>query len=213
MRKVLRNVGSWSLLITKGGTKLLRSSGSRWIAHKWGAMKHNISKYGAYTSHLATLSEDATVKPVDKSKLKGYYKRWVDAKYLLGCAVFCAHTLQLVIKDGFKQAGNITKVLSKVSTIVSFSRESTLAAEVLEAEKRLKTANATRWNSHLQSIRLVPRTPEETLNSLNATHLSIYDRRILEDIVEILTPFETATQCIQGDKVVTSSMVILCMCS
>ena len=68
-----------------------------------------------------------------------------------------AHTLQLVIKDGFKQAGNITKVLCKVSTIVSFSKKSTLAAEVLEAEKRLKTANATRWNSQLQTIRSVLR--------------------------------------------------------
>ena len=28
---------------------------------------------------------------------------------------------------------------------------------------------------------------------------------------EILTPFETATQCIQGDKVVTSSMIVPCI--
>ena len=126
----------------------------------------------------------------------------------------CFTHTQLVIKDGFKQAGNITKVLSKVSTIVSFSKKSTLAAKVLEAEKCLKTANATRWNSQLQSIRsvLCMRIPGETLNSLNTTHLSTYDHQILEDIVEILTPFETATQCIYGDKVVTSSIVIPCIC-
>ena len=73
------------LSITKGGTKPVRASGSQWIAHKWGAMKSIISNFGAYTNHLVTLS-DATV---DRSKLKGYYNRWVDAKYLVGCAVFC----------------------------------------------------------------------------------------------------------------------------
>ena len=52
-------------------------------------MKRILSKYGAYTNHFATLSEDATVRPADRSKLKGSYNRWVDAKYLLGCAVFC----------------------------------------------------------------------------------------------------------------------------
>ena len=41
-----------------------------------------------------------------------------------------AHTLQLVIKDGFKQAGNINNVISKVSTIVSHVKKSIHAAEV-----------------------------------------------------------------------------------
>ena len=51
-------------------------------------MKHVLSKYGAYTAHLATLSEDALVKPADRAKFKGYLSKWGDAKYLLGCAVF-----------------------------------------------------------------------------------------------------------------------------
>ena len=66
----------------------LKASGSRWIGHKWGAMKRILSKYVAYTNHLASLSESKLVKSADRSKLKGYYQRWTDAKYLLGCAVF-----------------------------------------------------------------------------------------------------------------------------
>ena len=38
-----------------------------------------------------------------------------------------AHVLQLVIKDGFKQASSINKVLSKVSTIVKHVRKSVKA--------------------------------------------------------------------------------------
>ena len=71
-----------------GGMKPIRASGSRWVAHKWNAMKRILAKYAAYTHHLSTLSEDTSVKTVDRSKLKGYYNKWVDAKYILGCAVF-----------------------------------------------------------------------------------------------------------------------------
>ena len=54
-------------------------------------MKRILSKYmyGAYTNHLAKLSEDAAVWSAERSKLNGYYNRWVNAKYLVGCAVFC----------------------------------------------------------------------------------------------------------------------------
>ena len=45
------------------------------------------SMSGAYSSHLATLSEDSSVKPIDSAKFKGYLGKWTDAKYLLGCAM------------------------------------------------------------------------------------------------------------------------------
>ncbi len=65
------------------GVKPVRSSGStcRWVSHKLNAMKRVLSKFGA-------LSEDSSVKSTDRAKLKGYYSKWVYAKYLLGCALF-----------------------------------------------------------------------------------------------------------------------------
>ena len=45
-----------------GGVKPVRACGSRWISHMVGAMKRVISKYGVYTNHLATLSEDTSLK-------------------------------------------------------------------------------------------------------------------------------------------------------
>ena len=70
------------------GVKPLRSSGSRWVSHKLNAMKRVISKFGAYTNHINALSEDSSVKSTDRAKLKGYYSKWTEAKYLLGCALF-----------------------------------------------------------------------------------------------------------------------------
>ena len=70
------------------GVKPVRSSGSRWVSHKLNAMKRVISKFGAYTNHIAALSEDGSVKSSDRARLKGYYSKWIEAKYLLGCALF-----------------------------------------------------------------------------------------------------------------------------
>ena len=109
-----------------------------------------------------------------------------------------AHVLQLVVKDGLQQATGISKVLSKISSIVSHVRKSATASEVLENEKRLQSSNQTRWNSQLIMIRSVLRIPDEKLSSLSTPHkLTSYDRKILEDLVEILTPFETVTHCMQ----------------
>ena len=53
--------------------KPVRASGSRWIGHKCNAIKRVLSKFGAFTNHLAALSEDVSMKSVDRSKFKGYY--------------------------------------------------------------------------------------------------------------------------------------------
>ena len=52
------------------GVKPVRASGSRWVAHKQNAMKRVLSKFGAYTAHLAALAEDRSLKPADRAKLK-----------------------------------------------------------------------------------------------------------------------------------------------
>ena len=75
------------LCFDDAGVKTVHASGSRWVAHKLAAMKRVLSKFGAYTGHLAALSEDSSVKAADCAKLSGYYKKLIDAKYILGCAV------------------------------------------------------------------------------------------------------------------------------
>ena len=38
--------------------------------------------------HFAALAEGRSLKPADRAKLKDYYNKWTDAKYLFGCAPF-----------------------------------------------------------------------------------------------------------------------------
>ena len=58
----------------EGGVRPIRSCGTHWISHKVNVMKRVVSKFGAYTNHLASLSEDKLVKSGDRAKLKGFYK-------------------------------------------------------------------------------------------------------------------------------------------
>ena len=41
-----------------------------------------------YIHHLAALSEESSVKSSDRAKLRGYHTKWIEGKYLIGCAVF-----------------------------------------------------------------------------------------------------------------------------
>ncbi len=123
-----------------------------------------------------------------------------------------AHSLQLVIHDGFKSAGQVNKVLAKAGKLVSHVRHSIHASELLEGEKSLQPSNQTRWNSQLTMIRSILSIPESKLHALQAPQpLKSYDMNILADLVEILTPFEEATMLIQGEKCVSASHVIPCI--
>ena len=110
------------------------------------------------------------------------------------------HVLQLVVKDGFKNASQIERIINKCSKIVAHVRRSTIhvAKETLDGKKTLKLANATRWNSQLKMIRSILAIPSVKLNSLDALDLTTYERNVIKE-VEILTPFEKATDFAQTD--------------
>ena len=119
------------------------------------------------------------------------------------------HTLQNTIKDGFKAIGPMSNIISRASAIVAYVRKSTHASDLLDEYPRLQTANVTRWNSQLKMIRSILAIPPSELNKLDfPQNLSHYDHTILTDLVEILSPFEEATDKLQGQNMVTSSLVI-----
>ena len=77
-----------------------------------------------------------------------------------------AHALQLVVKDGLKDAQQITKVLGKASNIVSHVRRSAHATDLLDGEKKLQAANATHWNSQVKMVRSILNMPADKLSTL-----------------------------------------------
>ena len=83
-------------------------------------MKRVVSKYGAYTAHLSALSCDSSVNPSDRARLTGYLRKWVDAKYLLGCGFFvdllspCAIFSKTMQSDNLDILGALTSLLRAV---------------------------------------------------------------------------------------------------
>ncbi len=124
-----------------------------------------------------------------------------------------AHTLELVVKDGFNSQHQINSVISKCAKLVSFVHKSTIATDSLEGEKRLQSYTPTRWNSQVKMLKSVLAIPQEKLDELEdkAPKITVHERKLMSDIVEILIPFEEATDFAQTENIPSSGYVIPCI--
>ena len=82
-------------------------------------MRRILSQFGAYSSHLIALSEDMSVKSVDRAKLRGYCTMWLNAKYVLEFAFFshlspCALLSKVLQHDSLDILGVFTSLLRTV---------------------------------------------------------------------------------------------------
>ena len=60
----------------------LRACGTRLVVHKVAALERIMDRFGP----ILVTTEDSSVKPADKAKMKAYVKKWQDLKVLFGCA-------------------------------------------------------------------------------------------------------------------------------
>jgi len=121
-----------------------------------------------------------------------------------------SHTLELVVQDGLKKAGQIDTVIKRCSDLVSFTQKSVITSIALDDGKRVQNNNFTRWSSQLKMMRSVYAIPDSKLLD-DAPKLSPSDRNILCDIIEILTPFEEATDSIQVACIPSAGYVLPCI--
>ena len=95
---------------------------------------------------------------------------------------------------------------------MSHVRKSTVATEILEEEKKLQIANSTRWNSQLRMVKSILAIDPKKLDELqDAPKITLYERNVLNDIIEILTPFEEATDFSQVQNHPSAGYVIPCI--
>lgn len=130
-----------------------------------------------------------------------------------------AHSLQLVVVDGLKEAmRSIQLILHKCSSIVASTHKSCKATELLESEAGygIPSPNATRWNSQFRMI--------SAINRLNAEHPTLMarlcavmgcplkftetDKATLNELQVILKPFEVLTEKLESETKITSSQVL-----
>ena len=114
-------------VLPKGGSTPVHCQDTRWITHKRRAMQRIVYCYGFYITHLEALINDSSVKPVDKSKLSGYHKRWSRADMLVGCALniellktpsLLSFSLQDDVVDIVQGIKNILKSISSLQALI-----------------------------------------------------------------------------------------------
>lgn len=120
-----------------------------------------------------------------------------------------AHTLQLVIKCGFKADTRVQTLLSKVSRLCSAVRKSVNNTETVLRETNLHflSMKATRWNSQyimIERFTRILRESPEILAELNCKvakeiRFTTNDIRNLQDLVELLDCFNHASKILQSE--------------
>lgn len=127
------------------------------------------------------------------------------------------HIIQLVVKEGLRKLGSINNAaLKRCSRLFTHVQKSTVAADVLQNEfimQPLQYGTDRRWNSQLKIIRSVLKIPEDKLRDIDeaAPLMSAHDKNTLWDLMEILTPFEEATDFVQVHLSPSAGYVIPCV--
>lgn len=125
------------------------------------------------------------------------------SKIHLSCPI---HTLQLAIKDAFQECEEVANVTGKVAKLVAGIRHSALNTTFTDSlGVRPAVACATRWNSQLRMIASVIKLFEKDGDCLSkmsvqeGNKLTASDLRVLNGLVEVLTPLAELTDSLQAE--------------
>lgn len=91
--------------------------------------------------------------------------------------------------------------MEKADKTVTHVQKSINASDLLGSENKLQAKVATWRNSELLHIKLILHILKDKLLQLDIICLNTYEQNMLQNLVEILTPFQEATDVTQGDKI------------
>ena len=165
----------------EGGSRPLRACGTRFIAHKVAALGRLIDRFGAYLSHLTAMTEDSSIKDVDRQKFKGYIQKWQNSKVLLGCAFF---------HDLLKPSAILSKILQEDELCVVRAIES-----VLKTKKSMDKMKVTVFEELPTVKKVLTRVQHEHGSvTYQAAELKMYDQAL----VFLKTHYEEWVEAVEG---------------
>ena len=130
--------------------KPVKASGTRWISHRYNAVKIVLKHYGVYMTHLEELANNDS-QPEKRDQNKGYLNQWLYAKIPISMAVYL----------------DVLSVLTRMSL-----SEQNDEHDPVKAVRRIKEFSwtMTKLNAHLQNA-----VNNEGQNE-NDKHLSYYNK-------------------------------------
>ena len=143
------------------------------------------------------------------------------SRYL--CQYFCdIHTLELAVKDCFKNTPGMSSVVKKCKAIGKFCHQSTVALQMLRKEaikenvafRKVVNPPNTRWSGHCDNLASVLHL-KKPLTNLMAGHddwaeheLTASDWKLVEGAVELLKPVRETVKAWEGEKEPTMHRVV-----
>lgn len=129
-----------------------------------------------------------------------------------------AHTLQLVVKDGVDKLGSGRSLMSKCSKMANLVHQSIAFREAFEKQfgssASIPSTNATRWSSLFNQLTSIVDLDSSKLADvlMETSHSNLIltkrENEMLDELVDILSPFAEATDLTQGDKYTTIGCIV-----
>ncbi|XP_030623602.1 zinc finger BED domain-containing protein 4 [Chanos chanos] len=138
------------------------------------------------------------------------------------CRIDCfARSLGLCVREGVRSSPQLSIALTKAACFYKYVI-ATVAPEKLGQVFGLGVTAATgqnsssveqQWNTQLKTIRQMLESADflEDIVDRHDLALSSFEKAVLQELVEVLEPFEEATDMVQGDKHVSISLALPCV--
>lgn len=148
-------------------------------------LKCVLSKYGAYTNHLTALSTGSSVKSTDQAKLQGYCRKWVDAKYALGCAFYIDLLSPYAVFSKVFQSDNLDELAAFMSLLKTVKEINKLSSLPLE-----------KWPTYTSTIKKILLENGERVYQCKS--LSKYDQAESHFTAQYQTICTSVTDCLRS---------------
>ncbi|CAF3849642.1 unnamed protein product [Rotaria magnacalcarata] len=165
------------------------------------------------SKNISSTASNSTTTESTQDIMENSFRNLFDNNEVFRIPCF-AHTIQLVVADGLKEAQSILLSLGKVSTIAKLSQTNTKFAEKLELMKvSIPRAIIIRWNSQFLMVERILAIPTLTLNEiliqLKYKHLCFnsHDLDVLNEFICLLSLIAEVTTKIQQENSPSISLI------
>ncbi|XP_033122539.1 uncharacterized protein LOC117121436 [Anneissia japonica] len=123
-----------------------------------------------------------------------------------------AKTLQHCVLDGMEELDELREVLSKACSFLNAIEASDISEEILASRPTIGKNIVVPWHFQLKKLKWLLSLPEKVIMAYSQQiSLTPKDRLILREIIEVLEPFEDATDYILKSSTASVSYVIPCI--
>ena len=205
-RKLKQLAEAWETSIPKP----TKATGTCWIEHKVNAMKIALEHYGAFLSHIESLSQTDS-NPVRQAELKGYLNKWKSAIYPIYLAIYLDILSPIRrLSLGFQQ--ELHDPVKAVCRIREFSWTMVKLHALIDKSLNEPASRLTHYKRLLAELE-TGENDETVYQGISLTGFNVANNDVpnkyAETITQIVSSMEKRFQDLQASRVFTHIISIL----